>query len=133
MFFSAASLSGAFSGILAFGIIHLDGKRGHSSADWIFLIEGAVTVACGLAAFFLLPCSPTHARFLNQQEKDYVVEKLQQDRVMSKDPGVDAFRWSEVGKAFSSPQVVIVGIIYFLNGTQHYSSTAGRVLIEPQA
>ncbi|KAJ7825015.1 hypothetical protein B0H13DRAFT_1918811 [Mycena leptocephala] len=111
--FSATSLSGAFSGILAFGIAHLDGKRGHSSVAWIFLIEGAITITCGLAAFFLLPRSPTHARFLNQHEKDYVVEKLTEDRVINKDPGVDAFRWSGVGKDFTSLQVVLVGIVYF--------------------
>jgi hypothetical protein len=59
----------------------------------------------------------THTRFLNQQEKDYLVEKLTEDRVINKDPGVDAFRCSEVRKAFTSPQVVLVGIIYFfLNG-----------------
>ncbi|KAJ6561886.1 major facilitator superfamily domain-containing protein [Mycena capillaripes] len=120
VYFSAASLSGAFSDILAFGIIHLDGKRGHSSAAWIFFIKGAVTIASGLAGYFLLPRSPTQARFLNQQEKDYVAEKLREDRVMSKDPDVDAFRWSEVGRAFTSPQVVLVGIIYFLSGVALY-------------
>ncbi|KAJ7830892.1 major facilitator superfamily domain-containing protein [Mycena olivaceomarginata] len=117
MFFSAASLSGAFSGILAFGIRDLDGKRGHSSAAWIFLIEGAITVACGLAAFFILPRSPTSARFLTEQEKQYVAERLREDRVMSKDPGVDAFSWSEVGRAFTSVQVILVGVIYFWNVT----------------
>ncbi|KAJ7845270.1 major facilitator superfamily domain-containing protein [Mycena olivaceomarginata] len=120
MFFSAASLSGAFSGILAFGIRHLDGKRGHSSAAWIFLIEGAITVACGLAAFFILPRSPTSARFLTEQEKQYVAERLREDRVMSKDPGVDAFSWSEVGRAFTSVQVILVGVIYFWNGVALY-------------
>ncbi|KAJ7472761.1 major facilitator superfamily domain-containing protein [Mycena latifolia] len=119
-FFSAASLSGAFSGILAYGIIHLDGKRGHSSSAWIFLIEGAVTIACGLCAFFLLPRSPIHARFLNEQEKDYVAERLREDRVMSKDLKFDTFNWAEVGRAFNSPQVALVGIICFLNGVALY-------------
>ncbi|KAJ7683724.1 major facilitator superfamily domain-containing protein [Mycena rosella] len=119
-FFSAASLSGAFSGILAYGIIRLDGKRGHSSSAWIFLIEGIITITCGLAGFFLLPRSPIHARFLNQQEKDYVAEKLRKDGVMSKDRKFDAFSWSEVGRAFTSPQVALVGIIYFLNGVALY-------------
>ncbi|KAJ6512730.1 major facilitator superfamily domain-containing protein [Mycena sanguinolenta] len=120
LFFSAASLSGAFSGILAFGIIRLDGKLGHSSAAWIFLIEGSVTVACGLVGFFILPRSPISARFLNSQEKDYIAERLKEDKVISKDPDVDAFSWSEVGRAFASPQVVLVGIIYFLNGVALY-------------
>ncbi|KAJ6545024.1 hypothetical protein DFH09DRAFT_1509388 [Mycena vulgaris] len=58
-----------------------------------------------------------HARFLSQQEKDYVAEKLREDGVISKDAKFDAFTWSEVtGRAFTSPQVALVGIIYFLNG-----------------
>ncbi|KAJ7649725.1 major facilitator superfamily domain-containing protein [Roridomyces roridus] len=119
-FFSAASLSGAFSGILAFGIIHLNGKRGHSSWSWIFLIEGTITIACGLLGYFLLPRSPADAWFLNEQEKSHVAETLVVDGVMSKELEADGFRWSEVAKSFMSPQVVLVGIIYFMNGVALY-------------
>lgn len=38
-FFSAASISGAFGGIMAYGIINLNGKAGHSGWQWIFIIE----------------------------------------------------------------------------------------------
>ncbi|KAF8176714.1 major facilitator superfamily domain-containing protein [Mycena galopus ATCC 62051] len=120
LFFSAASISGAFSRLLALGIIHLDGKRGYSSASWIFLIEGALTISCGLAAFFILPSSPISARFLTEKEKVYLGERLREDRVMCKDPDVDAFSWSEVARAFTSVQVVLVGITYFLNGVALY-------------
>ncbi|KAF7336987.1 MFS domain-containing protein [Mycena venus] len=139
-------LAGAFSGILAFGIIHLDGKRGHSGAAWIFLIEGALTVACGLAAFFVLPHSPTSARFLTEREKDHVVERLREDRVMSKDQEVDAFSWSEVGRAFTSPQVVLsilteapigvalYGLAYFTPSIVQslgYTSAAAQLMTVP--
>jgi uncharacterized membrane protein YfcA len=38
MMFSAASLAGAFSGLLAFAIQHLDGKHGIAGWQWIFII-----------------------------------------------------------------------------------------------
>ena len=38
MLFSVTSLAGAFSGLLAFGIQHLNGKHGIAGWQWIFII-----------------------------------------------------------------------------------------------
>jgi hypothetical protein len=38
MMFSVASLAGAFSGLLAFGIQNLDGKHGIAGWQWIFIV-----------------------------------------------------------------------------------------------
>ena len=38
MFFSAASLSGAFSGLLAAAIENMDGVRGRPGWAWIFIL-----------------------------------------------------------------------------------------------
>ena len=38
MMYSAASLGGAFSGLLAFAIQHLNGKHGIAGRQWIFII-----------------------------------------------------------------------------------------------
>lgn len=40
MFFSAASVAGAFSGLLAFGIGKMDGVGGYEGWRWIFILEG---------------------------------------------------------------------------------------------
>lgn len=47
IFFSAATAAGAFGGLLARAIMELDGARGIPAWAWIFIIEGAVTVAIG--------------------------------------------------------------------------------------
>ena len=44
LFFSAASLSGAFGGILAFAIGKMSGIGGKGGWSWIFIIEGISTV-----------------------------------------------------------------------------------------
>lgn len=59
MAFSAAS--GAFSGLLAAVISQLGGRGGLTSWQWIFLIEGCVTMLLGFATLFLLIDSPEHA------------------------------------------------------------------------
>lgn len=44
LFFSAASIAGAFSGLLAFGIAKMDGIGNLEGWRWIFILEGIVTV-----------------------------------------------------------------------------------------
>lgn len=44
MFFSAASIAGAFSGLLAYAIAKLDGLGGLEGWRWIFILEGLATV-----------------------------------------------------------------------------------------
>ncbi|KAJ3532091.1 hypothetical protein NMY22_g7890 [Coprinellus aureogranulatus] len=117
IFFSAASVSGAFSGLLAYGIIHMDGIGGKAGWSWIFIIEGLFTFAFGIAAFFLLPRTPSHARFLSQAEKEYIVEKLKEDGATGKDEEADKFSWREVWMAFKLPQVWMLSVIFFLDGT----------------
>ncbi|EKM82059.1 hypothetical protein AGABI1DRAFT_126408 [Agaricus bisporus var. burnettii JB137-S8] len=120
-FFSCASLSGAFSGLLAFGIINLDGVGGKRGWAWIFFLEGIFTVLFGVVSFWLLPKSPAHAYFFNENEKNYVIERLKDDGATGKDASVDAFSWREVRKAFMLPQTWILGVVLFCDGTVLYS------------
>lgn len=76
VFYVAASLSGAFSGLLAFAIQKLNKHAGLSGWQWIFLIEGLIPVALSLVIWKLLPDSPETARFLTQAERDFLVKRL---------------------------------------------------------
>ncbi|KAH6908856.1 major facilitator superfamily domain-containing protein [Coprinopsis sp. MPI-PUGE-AT-0042] len=120
IFFSAASLSGAFSGLLAFGIVRMDGVGRKPGWAWIFILEGIFTFAFGIISFVLLPQSPSHAHFLKQEEKDYVVSRLKEDGAVEKDEREDAFSWKEVGRAFCLPQVGMLAVVLFMDGTVLY-------------
>lgn len=85
---------------------------------WIFILEGLFTFLFGLVSYALLPRSPLHARFLSQQEKEYVVARLMEDGSTSKQETADGFSWREVGMAFILPQVWMLGIIFFFSGKQ---------------
>lgn len=68
LFFGAASLAGAFSGILAYGISSMSGASGYLGWSWIFvsisvdmkfkmltlfkILEGLATVVVGFVALF---------------------------------------------------------------------------------
>lgn len=57
-FFSAATLAGAFGGLLARGITEMDGVGGKPGWSWIFILEGIATVLVAFFAKWLIHDSP---------------------------------------------------------------------------
>lgn len=76
IFFSAASLAGAFSGLLAAAISKMDGVGGYAGWRWIFILEGLLTFLVSLAAFFLFPDYPERCQFLNERERAFLVHRV---------------------------------------------------------
>jgi len=50
IFFSAATAAGAFGGLLARGIMEMRGVAGLSGWNWIFILEGIITIIVGMCA-----------------------------------------------------------------------------------
>lgn len=99
VFYVAASLSGAFSGLLAYGIQQLDGRANLQGWQWIFLIEGLIPVALALIIWKILPDSPETAKFLTQAERDILVHRL------ANDPGAGGAKVSNQDK-ISKVQII---------------------------
>ncbi|CAH2350018.1 high-affinity nicotinic acid transporter [[Candida] railenensis] len=75
--YSGSLISGAFAGLIGAGIINgMDGMRGMRAWRWLFIIEGAITVATVPLAYFILPDMPQNTKSLSQQEKDIIMWKL---------------------------------------------------------
>lgn len=61
IFFSAATAAGAFGGLLAYGLMQMDGLAGTDGWAWIFIIEGILTTIVGTSPPpFPLPISPAN-------------------------------------------------------------------------
>ncbi|KAA1085752.1 hypothetical protein PGT21_018231 [Puccinia graminis f. sp. tritici] len=120
LFFSSASLSGAFSGLLAYGIIRLDGRGDLAGWSWIFIIEGLFTFFWGLISFFIFPASIESSKYLNPSEKAILKARLLRDRPMA-DDSLDCFSFAEVLAAIKSPHVLINFVSLFMSGTVLYS------------
>uniref|UniRef100_A0A8H7Y4K6 Major facilitator superfamily (MFS) profile domain-containing protein n=2 Tax=Psilocybe cubensis TaxID=181762 RepID=A0A8H7Y4K6_PSICU len=118
LFFSSASLSGAFSGLLAAGIQNMNGIGGRPGWAWIFILEGLFSILMGLAGYLLLPSTPRDSKFLTHDEKEVIMRRLERDRP-SINPS-DKFSFWEVFRSLSSPQVIFMFIIFFMLGTTLY-------------
>ena len=80
IFFSAATLAGAFGGLLARGISEMDGIGGRPGWAWIFIIEGLITVVVAAFAKWAINDYPATAKFLNTDERREVTARLKLDR-----------------------------------------------------
>lgn len=76
IFFSAASLAGAFSGLLAAAISQMDGVGGYEGWRWIFILEGLLTFVVGVYAFTCFPSYPKDCKFLTEKERRFIIHKV---------------------------------------------------------
>ncbi|KAM0325170.1 hypothetical protein ACHAQA_007709 [Verticillium albo-atrum] len=75
--YSTATLAGAFGGLIAYGISHLNGLGGLSGWRWLFILEGAPSVLFGILIFFVLPDYPESAKFLTPEEKELATLRME--------------------------------------------------------
>jgi sugar phosphate permease len=54
LFFSAATLAGAFGGILARGIAEMSGVGGKAAWAWIFILEGILSILVSVIAYWCI-------------------------------------------------------------------------------
>ncbi|KAG0633986.1 major facilitator superfamily domain-containing protein [Tuber brumale] len=80
IFFSAATLAGAFGGLLARGISEMAGVGGKPGWAWIFILEGLVTVIVACMAIWAINDYPETAKFLTSEERKEVHRRLKADR-----------------------------------------------------
>jgi len=98
LFYTTASLSGAFGGLLARGLAAIGTRGGLASWRWIFVIEGLMvgtrkplflciwpltfegqTALVGIASYFLLPNGIATAKFLTHEEREFALRRLVDD------------------------------------------------------
>ena len=118
MFFSAASAAGGFSGLLAYAINKMDGLGSFSGWRWIFIIEGAVTVAVAVLSFFLIQDFPDKAKFLTPEEKAWAIERVKYassgrraGETGKVEETAEAFKWKYVRAGLLDWQVWVAIIV----------------------
>ncbi|KAI9353488.1 MFS general substrate transporter [Obelidium mucronatum] len=61
-FWGVQSLASAFSGIMASGLLQLEGNAGMYGWRWLFLVDGIITVIAAALFWFALPKSPYYTK-----------------------------------------------------------------------
>lgn len=111
-FFNSTTLAGAFGGLLAAAIGKMNGMRGYSGWRWIFLIEGGLTVLVSFILFFLLPDFPEEAKWLKEDERQFVAARLRVDQGSGSGLG-RSMTIKDILNVFKDWKVVAGGFMYF--------------------
>ncbi|KAI0739493.1 MFS general substrate transporter [Daedaleopsis nitida] len=108
IFLSAATVAGAFGGLLAFAIEKMNGIGGLAGWSWIFLLEGLLTVIVAVGAYFCMYDHPEDASFLTDAEREWLLESLRQDTSNLS----NRFRWHFLWQALRDPRSYLLAGVY---------------------
>lgn len=78
IFFGSALLASAFSGLISFGVFQINDPK-VKGWQWLFIIEGSMTVLVAIAGFFWLPSRADQAWFLTDAEKTAAKNRMLRD------------------------------------------------------
>ncbi|KAH8693840.1 major facilitator superfamily domain-containing protein [Talaromyces proteolyticus] len=109
------SLAGAFGGLLAYGLVQMDGIGGYAGWRWLYFIEGLISFVFAVACFWLLPDNPETAYFLTSEERE-----LGKKRLISQG-NYEEFSFQDVKAALKSPICWLSSVVQIAACVQVYS------------
>ncbi|KAK0451226.1 MFS general substrate transporter [Desarmillaria tabescens] len=109
--------TGMVGSLLSWGLGHIGGKL--HTYQTIFLFIGLLTLVCSPVVLFVLPDSPTKARFLNQEEKVIAIERL---RANNQGTETKVWKWGQVLEVFLDLKTYLWFSLLFLCAFSYVTS-----------
>ncbi|KAI0766995.1 MFS general substrate transporter [Fomes fomentarius] len=105
-------ISNAFGSLLAAGILSgMEGVRGIRAWRWLFYIEGAITIAIGFMAIYLLPDYPHNTRWLSPAQRRLAQVRLAEDAGEADEDVTGESAFKGLIMALKDPKVPIFALI----------------------
>ncbi|HWK46743.1 MAG TPA: MFS transporter, partial [Stellaceae bacterium] len=108
-------LGAALSGVL----LGLDGALGFKGWQWLFLLEALPAIGLGFIVLWAMTDRPAVAKWLTQDQKDWLEGELQQERRALLHSGSRHKLWH----SFTDGRVLLLCFLYFLTTTANYGIT----------
>lgn len=116
-FMTANPLAGVVGSPISGSLLNLHGA-GFAGWQWMFLIEGLPAILLGGAVFFTLSDHPHDAKWLVGEERSWLLETLDRER-LSEPPVAAGDFW----KVLVSGRIWLLSMIYFAVSTTMYGLT----------
>jgi Major Facilitator Superfamily len=147
IFYSGSLISGAFGNLIAAGILSgLSGARGMAAWQWLYIIEGSITVFIGIVIMFVLPDFPDTWRLLSPEMKHVANRRLAIEAAEADvdEPG-GMSQWRGFKLAMTDPKTYMLAVAYMcitgasgfqnffptLTATLGYNKTISLLLVAP--
>ena len=134
IFYSGSLISGAFGNLIAAGILSgLAGARGLAAWQWLYIIEGSITVCIGLVIMVILPDFPDTWRALSPELKHVANRRLAIEAAEADvdEPG-GMSQWRGFKLAMIDPKTYMIAIAYMCitgaSGFQNFFPTLTETL-----
>jgi len=80
VFYLSSIFLGGFSAIFAYALTLIDPQGRLNGWQWIFIIEGIITIVLGLLTYMFVPDFPDKNRFLTEQQTQLILHRVEKDR-----------------------------------------------------
>ncbi|GFZ45527.1 hypothetical protein JCM24511_03253 [Saitozyma sp. JCM 24511] len=108
LFISAGALSGAFGGLISFGVSSIQNS---AIAQWriLFLIEGVPSLVLAICTALFMPGRPETSKYLNENERTLCLTRLNRDVTSDGRLGI---QWAGVRRCLTDWKVYVISIAY---------------------
>ncbi|GAB7351920.1 hypothetical protein MBLNU459_g2460t1 [Dothideomycetes sp. NU459] len=147
LFYAGSLVSGAFGNLIAAGILKgLNGKHGMAAWQWLYIVEGTITVFVGFIVVFFLPEFPDTWKALTSEQKLVANRRLAIDAAEADmDAGGAMSQIQGMMLALKDPKTYMLSLTYFcitgaagfqnffptLTATLGYSKIISLLLVAP--
>jgi ACS family tartrate transporter-like MFS transporter len=94
---------------------------GYSGWRWLLVLEGVPAVIAGFAALFYLTDRPRDARWLSDEERNWITGELEAEARAK--PGPRRSVWRAFWSVFRDRDVILLTAVYFLGSCAQYGFT----------
>ncbi len=110
-FMTAVPLSGVVGGPISGWILQsMSGSMTLRAWQWLFIVEAIPSILAGLLTVYFLEDGPRKARWLNEAEKQVLLERLAEEE---RAKALEGPGHHTLADAFRSPKVWVLCVIYF--------------------
>ncbi|PYI23927.1 pantothenate transporter [Aspergillus violaceofuscus CBS 115571] len=116
IFHTSSGIGSMFSGYLMAGVYRLGGRGGFKGWQWLFLVDGIISLPVALSGFFVLPDVPEISEpwYLSREEVKLAQRRMQLEGRQNRQPYTKA----KLKKIFGSWHIYMLTLVYitFNNG-----------------
>jgi ACS family tartrate transporter-like MFS transporter len=103
-------------------IMHNINWGGWEGWRWVFILEGIPSVIFGVVALFFLTDRPAEAKWLPEDEKQWIMGELERERREMMASGKDPL-WQGIAKGLMNPKTLLLSAVYIFIVTGYYGLT----------